>query len=128
MKVPLFPLRRHSDPKQFGFEKMLVLKESLPFYEREGAGYVHRVRDVTVHYKGEKSQSKISHVSVQFWCGACGFTGPKRGRSAAAIVETPSNNRPVCATCEGRAIGSGQLGSREIAGREVSFRPQGRRQ
>lgn len=34
----------------------------------------------------------------------------------------PGEGRPICATCEGRVIGAGLAGSREIAGRPVMFR------
>lgn len=94
---------------------VVFAKQALPFVESARGRYAHRVREVTLHNLGGKA-----HIAVGCWCGMVLFISPrKHGR----LVAEPEPGRPICATCEGRAIGSGQLGAREIAGREVMFQP-----
>lgn len=90
-------------------------KESLPFAESANGQYTHRVRYVELHLP--EGQGK-SHFVASCWCGQ---SVAERRKTPGRLVEVPT--RVVCATCEGRAIGSGQLGSRVLAGREVMFRP-----
>lgn len=97
---------------------VLRAKESLPFAESNFGHYAHRVRYVTLHLSVGGSES---HLAASCWCGQTVIISKrKHGR----LIEAPTQGRPVCATCEGRAIGSGQLGSRVIAGRDVLFRPK----
>lgn len=100
------------------------IKATLPFYQREGEGYVHRVRSGWLHRDWD---GKFQHTSIHFWCGAYGFLyepGKRpRKHAAASLVTEPSPGRIVCATCEGRAIGSGQVASSKIGGHFVRFRP-----
>jgi hypothetical protein len=123
MKVPLVQKKDLG----FGKERMLQLRKSLPFFERENGVLTHRIKSMRMHFDGEALSSKHTHTSVELWCGMHGFvrSRPKRGTRPTHVVSEPSDGRFMCATCEGRAIGSGQLGSREIAGREVMFRPRG---
>lgn len=92
-------------------------KESLPFVESHMGRYTHRVRYVELH-----TCQKESHLAAGCWCG---MTVLISKRKPGRIISAPSDGFIVCATCEGRAIGSGQLGARVIAGREVMFRPHG---
>lgn len=109
----------------FGKEFLIPVKSSLPFYQREGEGYVHRIRSSHKHLDPKTRQH--SHTSFKFWCGAHGFTYPRgkqnRKHAPAQVLEEPSPWRVVCATCEARAIGSGQLGKRKIGKRFVRFKP-----
>ncbi|HUW00890.1 MAG TPA: hypothetical protein VMW08_00935 [Acidimicrobiales bacterium] len=89
----------------------ISLKRSLPFYTRGPSYYVHRVRSGLLHHDGR--------ISVTFWCGPIGH-----GKGGARLAAEPPEGCQVCSTCEGRAVGSGQLGSRVLAGgREVIFSP-----
>lgn len=100
------------------------VKQLLPFYERDGAGYVHRARSCHMHYDDDGTHT---HTSVKFWCGACGFLYPKgkqnRKHLSARMTDTVSAGRVVCATCEGRAHGAGQVGDGRIAGRFAKYSP-----
>lgn len=120
--TPKIPLIRERSGEWFR-RSTRPISASLPFYEREGSGYVHRVRSAHMHY----DDGKHTHTSVTFWCGGHGFLYPggKRGKnkSPAAAVSEPSPGRVVCATCEGRAIGSGQLGEHKIGPNFVKYRP-----
>jgi hypothetical protein len=123
-KIPLIR-ERHS---AFYRETTKPLTSTLPFYERDGGGYVHRVRSGDMHYF--RDTGKLTHTTVQFWCGA-GYASiypaskqPKRkGRVPGRLVREPSLGRVVCATCEGRAIGSGQLGEHKIGPHSVKYKP-----
>ena len=92
-------------------------------YFRSGFGtYIHRVRTATTHV--DKAKGQNSHVSLTAWCGCIGFLHPTaKGKSAMQWSELPSDGI-ACATCEGRAIGAGMDGAREINGREVIFSPR----
>lgn len=97
----------------------------LPFYRRGPLRLVHRVREAYMFYANRKP----SHMSVKFWCGNQGSIGGQRRRggrgednpSLFAIAPDPA---VFCATCEGRAVGAGMDGAREIHGRTVLFRPR----
>lgn len=103
------------------------IKRCLPFYERNGEGYVHRVRSGAHHYI--RKDGRMSHSSYHFWCGATGFIYPagkqNRKKKPAMLVTEPTAGRVVCATCEARAIGSGQLSSAKIGGHFVKYKPHG---
>lgn len=96
--------------------QVIRAKEALPFVESQYGRYAHRVRYVELHLSlGEP------HMAAGCWCGqTIHISKRKNGR----LIQAPSDGYVVCATCEGRAIGSGQLGARVIAGREVMFQPQ----
>ncbi|VXA58252.1 conserved hypothetical protein [Acinetobacter proteolyticus] len=112
---------RYMKRKTFGFENCKAIKKSVPFVEAKYGEYTHRVRHVTLITFQNKS-----HFSVKCWCGmSMNFGGSSKGQGM--FVNEPSEGRPMCATCEGRAIGAGLLGVREIAGREVRFRVYGGR-
>jgi hypothetical protein len=92
----------------------LFARRSLPFVESSRGEYTHRVRHVTLH-----TCAGQSHFSVSCWCGMILHISPRRHGK---LVAAPGEGRPICATCEGRVIGAGLVGSREIAGRPVMFR------
>lgn len=96
--------------------RMRSVRRSVPFVESFYGTYTHRVRSITMHELLNKS-----HMSVGCWCGmTINLSQHRRNR----LLLEPSQGRPICATCEGRAIGSGQLGAREILGRPVMFSPR----
>lgn len=121
--TPKIPLIRERRGDWFN-HRTKALSASLPFFEREGSGYVHRVRSGHLHYD---ENGKHTHTSFSMWCGQNGFLYPagkqNRKRLPAAVVGKPSAGRSVCATCEGRAIGSGQLGKHKIGPSFVKYRP-----
>ena len=88
---------------------------ALPYYLSRRGKYVHRVR-YGYHFWRD---GKYTHAAVTFWCGNNGFIGHK-GR----LLATVPPGAVLCATCEGRAIGAGQNGSRRINGREVCYSPR----
>lgn len=90
-----------------------VITAALPFvYSRDGE-YAHRVRSATLHTCRVNGRT---HAAYKCWCGMTLLS--KRAR----LADAPGT-RPICATCEGRSVGAGLLGAREIAGRAVMFRP-----
>ena len=119
-KIPLIRERRC----EFFRRCTKAISSSLPFFEREGSGYVHHVRSACLHYD---DAGKITHTSVTFWCGSYGFLYPKgkqsRNKAPASMVAEPTAGRLVCATCAGRAVGSGQLGEHKIGPNFVKYRP-----
>lgn len=125
MKVPLIACRTAKIPLFAPITK--VVSESLPYYQREGDGYVHCARTVTMHY--DRRNLALTHTSVEFWCGGHGFLYPtgkqsrRGGRLPAVMLAEPSPGRVVCATCEGRAIGSGQFGNSKVGEHFVKYRP-----
>ena len=94
--------------------------KSLPFVESGSGKYTHRIRTlslVTMH-----SPRHQPHSAASCWCGMTILLSPKHCHARSRIVAEPS--RVLCATCEGRAIGAGQLGAAEIAGRPMMFSPR----
>lgn len=121
MKVPLLK-ESHGD---FFAKSTKPISASLPFYQREGGGYVHRARSGYLHYD---NQGRNTHTSISFWCGATGFLYPKGKqdpkKSPASMVESPNPGRVVCATCQARAHGSGQVGTGKLGDEFVKFHPR----
>jgi len=98
-------------------DRLTGVKRSRPFADSLGSTYVHRVRHVLLHNSlGE------GHLSVSCWCGYSIIIARRRkGR----LIETPTEGKPMCATCEGKAVGAGMDGERVINGREVMYQPRG---
>lgn len=100
---------------------------ALPFFISPRQTMVHRVRSVTTHlWDGEPS-----HTSVKLWCGSSRFieTPETWGRFKCKhignrLTAEPDKRMVFCATCEGRAVGAGQLGTAMLAGRMVKFSPR----
>lgn len=92
----------------------MPIKASLPFFRSFQGILIHRIRSGKVHYQ----DFKPSHTSFRFWCGNDGFAA--RG----AMMDSLPSRAVLCATCEGRAIGAGLCGTREINGRKVLYRPR----
>jgi len=112
MLIDLLPVRRK-------YRDAIYAKRSLPFVEPIRGNYAHRVRSVA--YYTSNSASRPPHAAVKCWCGQTILVGGRRdGAHLVADVTLP-----ICATCEGRAIGAGQVGAREIAGRPVMYSPKG---
>lgn len=100
-----------------------AVTRSLPFIESAFGRYTHRVRSIVVITDAESGKS---HSVARCWCGQgvpVHSNSPHRRRFPVGSLLAEPSDRPVCATCEGRAIGSGQLGAREIAGRLVMYSP-----
>lgn len=108
---------RYIQRKGYGSEKFMPIKKALPFAESARGEYTHRVRHVSL-FIGDS----IPRLGIECWCAMHLLVAKgKFGR----LVPEPSEGRPICATCEGRAIGAGLLGAREIAGRPVMYRGKG---
>ena len=108
------PIRGYRPPEHEEYN----LKKSLPFFKSNYGEYVHRVRSARTFFRYQE----LSHTAVHLWCGMSGFIG-RKGK----LYEEPPAGSPLCATCEGRAIGAGQLGSHKILGRIVKFAPRDRK-
>lgn len=112
---------RHCDYFLRGVKRVARM---LPFYQREGDGYVHRVRSAIHVYE---RNGDLRHTGVHFWCGRQGFLYPAgkqdKRKKLAMVTSEPSPGRVVCATCEGRAIGAGQVEGNKIGDHFVKFRP-----
>jgi len=97
------------------------IKQSLPYAESDAGHYTHRVRSAAIYTMLGKQ-----HMGIRCWCGMSLTIGGTRS-AGSKFVAVPSLGRPVCATCEGRAIGAGLEDSHKINGRMVRFQPQIRR-
>jgi hypothetical protein len=93
------------------------IAKALPFYISRQGKYYHRVRSMQAHWR----DGHLSHISVGFWCGNAGFIGSKGN-----LAGTVPDGEVLCAVCEGKAIGSGMDGAREINGRKVMYSPRGK--
>ena len=91
------------------------VKRALPFFKSRSGEYVHRVRRATMYYR----DGEYSHTAVTLWCGGNGFPGKK-----GTLMDVPPNASVFCATCEGRAIGAGLDGNRDVRGRAIMFKPR----
>ena len=94
--------------------KGISASKSQPLVNARAGKYTHRVRHVTLYTCMGKS-----HLAVRCWCGQVVFVSEKSGGTFASKAA----DRPLCATCEGRAVGSGEDGVREINGKPVMFSP-----
>lgn len=93
------------------------IKKSVPFYRSRRGTYTHRIRSGTVKVR----EGRETVASFHMWCGQLGFIGDKHGGE---IMDDVPATAIICATCEGRAIGSGMLGTPMICGRIVKYSPQ----
>ena len=118
--VDLFEVKpQHTSCRHLGYSP---IKRALPYVESARGSYTHRVRNAALHHL----EGWPPHVSVSCWCGMSLNIGGRR-TVGSKFVAVPSLGRPVCATCEGRAIGAGLEDSHKINGRMVRFQPQIRR-
>jgi len=111
----LVTLSRAKRPESCSHIPRASITRSVPYAESERGSYCHRVRTATVYTVCGKS-----HIAINCWCGMTVFAAPRRGR----FVAQPSHGRPLCATCEGRAIGAGTDADHKINGRIVRYAPR----
>lgn len=97
-------------------EQKAWLSKSLPFVRTRAATRLHRVREATMYFH----DGVYSHTAFRCWCDQTCLTS--NGARLFDVVE----DLPICATCEGRAIGAGQCGAAEINGRAVIYTPRNR--
>jgi len=121
MKVQLLPPRGNR-----GDTPQIHLTQCLPFAQSKPGRYVHRVRSATIHHL---RTGEYSHTSFTAWCGGIVFNDEQtkagwRPSHKGKLFAEPPVNEIVCATCEGRAIGSGQAGAPVICGRPVKYSPR----
>lgn len=117
--MPMIELKEQKKPSwKSPNHTIKSVKKSLPFLESFRGQYTHRVRFVDMHtnYKNK------SHFVIKTWCGATFKNGSRDGKGQTYFTENPTNNRPICATCEGRFIGAGMTGDRKINGQDVMYR------
>jgi hypothetical protein len=89
----------------------------LPFYRSRFGRYVHRIRSGKNHLYDKK----VTHISLDFWCGGGGFLSTKE---KGELFAQPPDGSVLCSTCEGRAIGSGWFCAPIINGHAVKFSPR----
>lgn len=121
--IDLLPPRASRGEKA-GHVRVARIPRALPFVEASCGRYTHRVRSAQSFTKIDSSvfwRAGEIHVAASCWCGMTILLSAKR---KSQFVAEPSPGRPICATCEGRAIGAGMLGAPIIAGRPVKFSPQ----
>ena len=104
-------------PHWQGGTRYFHIAQSPPFVVSRIGRYVHRVRSAQLLVNSE------SYLAIRCWCGYSILSSERKNGSRGRFLESP-DDRPICATCEGRAIGAGLLGAREIAGRAVMFSPR----
>ncbi len=112
MKVPLLPY------PPVGWDRKVYpsAKSSLPFLmtARKLKPYVHRPRTITLQTRWN-TPDRIP-FTAHCWCGMM-IHRPM-------MLPEPPVDHAVCATCEGRAIGAGQIPSPELVGHELIFSPR----
>lgn len=99
-------------------ETVIHVKASPAFFYSPAASRAHRVRSGRLFVW----QGRTTHAAYSLWCGQHGLISEKHKGNR--LTNYPPRTLPVCATCEGRARGAGQLESHEIAGRLVLFSPR----
>jgi len=101
------------------------ITRSLPFFERDGHGYVHVIRSGSMIYDDD---GNLRHTALHFWCGGHGFMHPdgkpRRNQKPYRVLASLSAGRTVCATCMGRAIGAGQLPAANVKRPPAKFQPR----
>lgn len=108
VRLEPFVARGYGDHQQ----KVRSIAASYPFVYSRAGKYVHRVRAAAIL----NVSTNKPHAVYRLWCGM--HLQASRSRLSADTAD-----RPICATCEGRAIGAGQLGHRTINGRAVMYSP-----
>jgi hypothetical protein len=88
---------------------------SLPFVRTRACSRFHRVREATMFF----SHGSYTHTAFRCWCDWTALTS-----NGARLFDELDGELPLCATCEGRAVGSGQLGAAVINGRPVIYTPR----
>lgn len=113
----MIQLERHKSPQYMSRNvRATNVKRALPFVASDAGEYVHRVRSAVVYEVCGKA-----HMAVSCWCGMTILVSKrKKGRMHSA----PVAGRPMCATCEGRAIGAGTTGLRNINGLDARYEPR----
>jgi hypothetical protein len=104
-----------------------ALKRTLPLFQSDRGTYVHRVRSAAAHPSGGRAAWYVNHISVTYWGGNGGFLrGPQNTRNGGRLLaDLPTDGSPVCATCEGRAVGAGFPSLALIVRHSVKFAPRG---
>jgi len=118
MKVAL---RDDTKPGQFHNSDIgprpVAVTRSLPFFVSSRGSMTHRVRSAQLHIRTHSYDYAHwpatvpldewhTHVSMQMWCGQGGFL--YRKSKGGFLFVDPPDNRPLCGTCEGRAVGAGE--------------------
>lgn len=91
-----------------------------PFYKGNAGQYFHRIRSGTTYVR----HGDTSHASLSFWCGNSGSIAPEGKKQKGQMWAVLPPDAVLCATCEGRWVGAGMEGARDINGRAVHFSPR----
>lgn len=110
----------------------IAIKRSLPFFVSGSGSMTHRVRSGSLHIHTNPIFGGPT-VSLRLWCGQQGFLLRRRNQRWAhpgtlhggLLYPEPPEGRPMCATCEGRAIGAGEPAAAFLhQTREIQFTPR----
>jgi len=96
------------------------IRFAFPYFKAFAGIYTHRIRSGKTYIRN----GVTSHAALQLWCGQCGFLEPESKRQKGQMFAELPEGSVLCATCEGRAIGSGMDGPTAINGRDVIFSPR----
>lgn len=96
-----------------------------PAYFKSGRGaYWHRTRSMTRYPLRNCSRGMVrmgGYAAARAWCGVGGFL--EGGKNPGLGADAPLDDGPVCATCEGRAVGAGHPVGRLVPAGPVTFAP-----
>ena len=115
MKIDLLPSRNPRSWRSTANSSWIMLRASLPYWRSNAGGYVHRVRDGAIHIW--RHNEYPTHAAYKCWCG---YTGQS---SRGTLLADPGDG-VLCATCEGRAIGTMLYVAPYINDRLVRFAPR----
>jgi len=124
MLVELFPVhnwKRNFHNHDVG-PRSVSAKKALPFFASKRMTRIHRTRAVTFHHEWidkKKGLYRIRHTSHHAWCGVTGFDN-----KGSVLMKDPVPSWPVCAICEGKAVGAGQIDSESLTDHELIFTPR----
>lgn len=107
MKVKCF----HRKPQRLPLHRddSVQWKMTVPFVINQRGVLVHRVKSASSH---PLSNGALHHSCVN-WCGSGFYSGQLK------FVETPPENRLLCAVCEDNAVRHGEKTADDLAGRHV---------
>lgn len=102
------PLEIRDDQKSTN--KVFPLKSSAPFVENSRGTLIHRPRSGAIY-----NLHRTPHIGVSFWCG---MATTSSGTNL-TFLDSPPEDKILCARCEEAAVAKGMQSADELAGRHV---------
>lgn len=108
------------------------VKRALPYVRTTAGTYIHRLRSAQLWHQyevtwweGRQIRTSLLPVETRIvprtWCGVS--VGSRRSGEP-ELFAVPPDGQPVCATCEGRAVGAGMPSNVVLEARAILFRPR----